>query len=85
MTYTLLRQSNSHGSMYKIIGLISWSLGIPGSMEEKSLAVILKQKVGGLYGSSSTGTLIALILFRWGEESVLLIVRYIGDHSLYIG
>ena len=54
-------------------------------MEEKSLAVVLKQKVGGLYGSSSTGTLIALILFRWGEESDLLVVRYIEDHSLYIG
>jgi hypothetical protein len=37
------------------------------------------------FGSSSTGTLIALILFGLGEESVLLIVRYTGDHSLYIG
>jgi hypothetical protein len=85
MTYTLVRKQNSHTSMHKNIGSTSWSLGIPGSMKERSLAVILKQKIGGLYGSSSTGTLIALILFRWGEESDLLNVRYIGDHSLYIG
>jgi hypothetical protein len=55
--------------MHKNIGSTSWSLGIPGSMKEKSLAVILKEKGGGVYGSSTTGTLIALILFRWREES----------------
>jgi hypothetical protein len=44
MIYTLLRKSNSHGSMYKIIGSTRWSLGILGSMEEKSLTLILKQR-----------------------------------------
>jgi len=46
----------------------------------------LKQTVrGGQFGSSSIGTFMHQVLFRWGEERVRH-VRCIGDHNLfYIG
>jgi len=76
----------------RVLGIPGWSFDDSSlnnnNLNQRGESVIWntqRRVSGGWFGSSSTGTFMLQVLFKWGEERVYR-VQYIEDHSLfYIG